>query len=135
MKAIYKYDELGELVHLRDLPEWATDEEIATMVEIYQWQNPEAKGIFAYDFEAENRRAVQRQMWEENGGFNLGELEEAYGDYIADCEDEDIEPMPFEKWIDKYTAEFWGEEWHEEEDEEDEEEAMKRLFKPEFYYW
>ena len=98
MKAIYKYDECGDLQHLRDLPEWATDEECAQMVELYKWQNPEAQKVFYTDFDALNSKAVSIQLGLDSGLLNEFE-DEAYQDYLIDCEEAGDEPMEYEVWL------------------------------------
>lgn len=98
MKAIYKYDECGDLQHLRDLPSWSTDEECAQMVELYRWQNPEAQHVFWADFEATTEKAVTIQLGLDSGMLNEFE-DEAYQEYLTDCEDDGEEPMNYEEWL------------------------------------
>lgn len=109
MKAIYKYDECGDLQHLRDLPSWSTDEECAQMVELYKWQNPEAQRVFWADFEAEAQNRLDWERFYEHYSWLCahGECEE-YEDYLCDCEDEGIEPLEADEWIEQLYEELEG---------------------------
>ena len=98
MKAIYKYDECGDLQHLRDLPSWSTDEECTQMVELYKWQNPEAQRVFWADFEATTEKAVTLQLGLDSGMLNEFE-DEAYQEYLIDCEEAGEEAMDYEEWL------------------------------------
>ena len=74
MKRICMYDEMGELVRLRDLSD-ETESEVSAMVSLYETMNPEAQNVFVLNYELE------------------------YEDYCKECNEHNEEPTDFEEWL------------------------------------
>jgi hypothetical protein len=103
MLAIYQIDECGDLDFLREIPSWATASEIDFMVNIYREMYPEARQVFARDYEAEIEAQVNRQLYRERAieclGYCPSDREAEYEKYLAECEENgEDEPMDYDEW-------------------------------------